>query len=161
MAKNILNVYFKEEDVDSSFKYYKATKDINRMLNTISKEVHHKIEASIHFIDATAIKELNKEHRGLNMSTDVLSFPHNEVEIEGKRLYIGDVFINIDIIKSQAESIESDELTEVKFLALHGLLHLIGYDHIENEDEKKMCLRQREIFTKLKIRNDLKESDLV
>lgn len=159
MAKGILNIYFKDEYITNSFKYYSARKDMNKMIKIISKEVGKKIEASIHFISSKTIKNLNKEHRDLNMTTDVLSFPHNEME--DKILYIGDIFINIDIIDSQSKEIGSDPLTEVKFLTMHGLLHLIGYDHLEFEDEKIMCKRQRKIFTKLKIRNDLKESDLV
>ncbi len=159
MAKGILNIYYKDEFITENFKYFKAKKDLNKMMNVIAKEVGKKSEASVHFVSSNFIKELNKEHRDLNMSTDVLSFPHNE--IEGKLLYLGDIFINMDIIESQSEQIGSDPLTEVKFLTMHGLLHLIGYDHLEVKDEKIMCKRQREIFTKLKIRNDLKESDLV
>lgn len=159
MSKNLLNIYLKDEFIDSSFKYYKAVKDIRKIHDLISKEINKKIETSIHFVDANQIKELNKEHRGLNMSTDVLSFPHNEQD--EKYFYIGDIFINIDIVEQQAEQISSDPLTEIKFLSMHGMLHLIGYDHLEKEDEKKMCKRQREIFTKLKIRNDLKDTDLV
>lgn len=155
--KNEINFYYKDEYVDSDFKYYKATKDIKKIAGLIAKEVDQKVSASIHFVNTNEIKELNKEHRGLNMSTDVLSFPHNE--LDGKHLYLGDIFINVDIIDSQAESIESDPITEVKFLSMHGLLHLIGYDHLEPEDEKNMCKRQREIFTKLKIRDDLKEKE--
>ena len=159
MPKSTINLYFKDEFIDKNFKYYFAYKDVKKIMKLISKEVNSKIEASVHFVNSDAVKELNKKHRGLNISTDILSFPHNEME--EKILYIGDVFVNVDIIDSQSEQIGSNPATEVKFLIMHGLLHLIGYDHLEIEDEKIMCKRQREIFTKLKIRNDLKGSDLV
>lgn len=159
MARNIINAYYRDEYIESEFKYFKALKDLKRIAKLISKEVNKPIEVAVHFVDANRIKELNKEHRDLNMSTDVLSFPHNEMD--EKHLFVGDIFINIDIIDEQSVSIDSDPLTEVKFLFMHGILHLIGYDHIEQDDEKAMCKRQREIFTKLKIRNDLKDTDLV
>ncbi len=143
---NKLNIYSNKK-----FKYKKSIKDIKKILKYISKETEHSpIEVSIWFVDSKRIKELNNEHRNKNSSTDVLSFPHNE--IEDKRLYIGDIFINIEIVDEQAESINSDSLTEIKFLSMHGMLHLIGYDHMNKNDEDKMTAKQREIFINLKIR---------
>lgn len=158
MGRNILNFYYNNEFAKKDFEYFVTFKDINKIFSLISKELNSRIESSIYFVDSKTIKELNREHRNMDKVTDVLSFPHNE--LEGKRLYIGDIFINLDIIKKQANDIGSDPYTEIKFLSMHGFLHLIGYDHDNLEDEEKMCKRQRQIFTKLKIRNDLKKSDI-
>ncbi len=146
MNKNKVNIYS-----NKNFKYKKAIKDIKKIAKYISNELNYSpIEVSVWFVDSKRIKELNYEHRNKNSSTDVLSFPHNEVE--EKRLYIGDVFINEELIDDQAKSINSDSLTEAKFLAMHGMLHLVGYDHLNEIDEEKMTAKQREIFINLKIR---------
>lgn len=141
---NKLNIYNKISGYNKSFK------DIKRILKYLSKEMNQQLSVSIHICDSKEIRKLNKEHRDKDSSTDVLSFPHNE--FEGKHLYIGDIFINKDIIVKQAKEIESDPITELTFLAMHGLLHLIGYDHINNELEEEMTAKQREIFINLKIR---------
>jgi probable rRNA maturation factor len=65
---------------------------------------------------------------------------------------MGDIFINEDILESQAESIGSDAATEMKFLFMHGLLHLIGYDHITDEEYKEMRKKEKELFHKAGIR---------
>ncbi len=149
---NNINWFIHGEEKASTYKYEDAFVDIKRILDYISKTFDEDLSVSIHICDSNRIKELNNEHRGKDSSTDVLSFPHMEIE-EGF-LYIGDIFINEDIIESQSKEIESDPLTEIKFLSMHGMLHLIGYDHITEEDEEKMTSMQREIFTNLKIRND-------
>lgn len=148
--KSKINFYKNDIKLNSSFKYIKGKKDIKRILNYLSKEKKEKLSMSIFICDSKKMKELNKEHREKNVSTDVLSFPHNEYE--DKFLYIGDVFINEEILESQSKEINSNPLIEFKFLAMHGILHLIGYDHIEKNDEEKMTKKQREIFVNLKIR---------
>ncbi len=147
---NLINWYRHDEELDSDFKFIEAKNDVQRMLDYVSKESDDELSMSIHICDSDRIKELNKEHREKDSSTDVLSFPHNELE-EG-HLYIGDIFINEDILETQAEEINSDPITELKFLAMHGILHLIGYDHLNEEDEETMTAKQREIFINLKIR---------
>ena len=146
--------FYRENEIVKKTTYSKSFKDIVSILKYINKqEKNRKLSMSVHFVDSKRIKQLNKEHRNKNMSTDVLSFPHNEFDMK-KFFYIGDVFINEDIIETQSKEINSDPLTEVKFLAMHGILHLIGYDHIEKKDEKKMLDKQKEIFKELGIRND-------
>ncbi len=146
--------FYRRDEIVKKIPFQKAKKDIKNILKYIGNEQNDqkKISMSIHFVDSKRIKQLNNDHRGKDSSTDVLSFPHNEYD--GKRFYIGDVFINEDIIESQSIEIESDPETELKFLAMHGMLHLVGYDHIKKEDEKKMLKKQKEIFMKLGIRND-------
>lgn len=148
---NIINWYRHGEDMGSVAEYSEAKKDISRILEYVAKDINKKdLAMSIHICDSERIKELNKEHRNKDSSTDVLSFPHGEMDDD--HLYIGDIFINEDIIESQANEINSDPVTEIKFLAMHGILHLVGYDHITKEEEEEMTSKQREIFVNLKIR---------
>lgn len=148
--KNLIIWYRYGKELNSDFKYIDSKVDIERILNYISKDFDDSLSLGIHICNSERIRELNKEHRDKDSSTDVLSFPHGEID-EGF-LYIGDIFINEDIIESQAIEINSDPLTEIKFLVMHGMLHLIGYDHINEKDEELMTSKQREIFRNLKIR---------
>ncbi len=150
---NLIN-WYKHNDilVEDEFKYKESINDIKRILDYISNDYDESLSMSIHICDSERIKELNREHRGKDSSTDVLSFPHGELDEDDNLLYIGDIFINEDIIESQAAEINSDPITELKFLAMHGMLHLVGYDHLNQEDEEEMTSKQREIFIKLNIR---------
>ncbi len=150
MKHNIINWYKGDDYLSDDFKFSEAKEDIQRILNYVANDFDESLAMSIHICDSNRIKELNVEHRGKDSSTDVLSFPHGEMD-DG-HLYIGDIFINEDIIESQALEINSDPITEMKFLSMHGILHLIGYDHIEEDDEEEMTAMQREIFINLKIR---------
>ncbi len=150
MKHNLINWYRGEDYLEEDFKFNEAKLDIQRILNYVAKDFAEELSMSIHICNSERIRELNVEHRDKDSSTDVLSFPHGELE-EGK-FYIGDIFINEDIIESQAEEINSDSLTELKFLSMHGILHLVGYDHIDKNDEEVMTAKQREIFINLNIR---------
>lgn len=147
---NKINWYEHGESLSPDFKYKDAMSDIHRILTYISESFEDELSLSIHICNSERIRELNNEHRGKDSSTDVLSFPHGEKEDD--HLYIGDIFINEDILELQAKEINSDPVTELKFLSMHGMLHLIGYDHMNEEDEEKMTAKQREIFINLKIR---------
>ncbi len=151
MGKILINFYKNNQNLTSDFKYFKALNDIERILKYISDELNKNLSMSLFVCDSIEIKKLNKIHRNKDSVTDVLSFPHNENEDD--YLYIGDVFINEDILEIQATEINSDSETEIKFLAMHGILHLIGYDHLNISDEEKMTSKQREIFINLGIRD--------
>lgn len=97
------------------------------------------------------IKETNKKYRNIDKETDVLSFPMFEKEeiqnIEGNIPdVLGDIVISIEKVKEQAKEYGHSEKRELAFLAVHGLLHLLGYDHMEKEDEKVMFSRQELIL---------------
>ncbi|MDX8045951.1 rRNA maturation RNase YbeY [Gracilibacillus sp. S3-1-1] len=110
-------------------------------------------ELSISFVDNDDIQQLNSQYRGLDKPTDVLSFAleetaEDEVTISGVELPValGDIIISVDKAVEQAEEYNHSFSRELGFLALHGLLHLLGYDHMEEADEKKMFGRQEEIL---------------
>lgn len=113
-------------------------------------------EFNIIIIDNERIHEMNKEYRGVDRETDVITFAledHKDVEFEDVRI-LGDVYISIDKAKSQAEEYGHSLKREISFLAIHGLLHLLGYDHMNPEDEKIMFGLQDEILDSYGIKRE-------
>ena len=111
--------------------------------------IHDDLELSVIFVDDQRIHEINKEYRKIDRSTDVISFALEDSEqyyIEGMPREIGDIFISIDHVKMQAEEYGHSLKRELSFLTVHGFLHLLGYDHMEKEDEIKMFSLQNEIL---------------
>lgn len=105
------------------------------------------------FIDDTEMHKLNKEYRGIDRTTDVLSFALNDNKhIDTFINSLGDIFISIPKMKSQAVEYGHSEKRELSFLALHGLLHLLGYDHtLGKKEEEEMFGLQKEILNDLGI----------
>lgn len=105
------------------------------------------------FIDDEEMHKLNKEYRGIDRTTDVLSFALNDNKhIDAFINSLGDIFISIPKMKSQAEEYGHSEKRELSFLALHGLLHLLGYDHtLGKKEEEEMFGLQKEILSELGI----------
>ena len=103
-------------------------------------------EVSLSFMSAEEIQALNRDHRGKDAATDVLSFPVNNALIMGPGRPLGDVVICTDVARQQAEEYGHSFERELAFLLVHGLLHLLGYDHEVPEDEAKMCTAQDEIL---------------
>lgn len=105
------------------------------------------------FIDDEEMHKLNKEYRGIDRTTDVLSFVLNDNKhIDAFINSLGDIFISIPKMKSQAIEYGHSEKRELSFLALHGLLHLLGYDHtLGKKEEEEMFGLQKEILSELGI----------
>ncbi|SDN43436.1 rRNA maturation RNase YbeY [Alkalicoccus daliensis] len=116
----------------------------------VSEDTPEDTEISITIVNDEAIQSLNKEYRGKDKPTDVLSFALNEGEEEifGADIpnTLGDIIISIDRARLQAEEYEHSLEREVCFLAVHGFLHLKGYLHESEEEEKVMFTRQKEIL---------------
>ncbi|WP_059102658.1 rRNA maturation RNase YbeY [Shouchella shacheensis] len=116
--------------------------------------VQNESEISVSFVDDEAIHQLNKEHRGIDRGTDVLSFALNEAgeeEVsfdwsEGMPNLLGDIIISVPRIALQAEEYGHSYERELAFLTVHGFLHLLGYDHRNAEDEVIMFTKQEEIL---------------
>ncbi|MDF2536235.1 MAG: rRNA maturation RNase YbeY [Bacillales bacterium] len=107
-------------------------------------------EVSISFVTNHEIQQLNKEYRDKDMPTDVLSFAmeemgEDEIEIfaDGMPTMLGDIIISVDKIQEQADDLGHSFDRELGFLVTHGLLHLLGYDHMEPEEEKSMFEKQQ------------------
>lgn len=110
-------------------------------------------ELSVTFVDNDRIREINKEYRHKDSATDVISFAleemgEDEVEIVGAEMprMLGDIIISIERTKEQAKEYGHSFDRELGFLALHGFLHLLGFDHMNEEDEKVMFTKQKEIL---------------
>ena len=119
------------------------------------------LEMTLSIVSPEQIRELNKQFRDVDAVTDVLSFPTcdnptrgaitvvcEEINPETDLCNIGDVIICMQRAKEQANEYGHSLKRELAFLALHGMLHLLGYDHIEEADEKQMFSLQNEILTK-------------
>lgn len=117
-------------------------------------------EMSLSFVNKEEIQEINRDYRGKDVPTDVISFALNdEVEseisiigLEDEINSIGDVIISVDIAKEQAEDYNHSFDREIGFLAVHGFLHLLGYDHMTPEDEKEMFEKQDKILEEFGLR---------
>lgn len=106
---------------------------------------------SVIFVDSEMIHEINKEYRGIDRTTDVISFALKDSEDQYERTEeleeeLGDIFINVDRVYLQAKEYGHSFDRELSFLFTHGLLHLLGYDHQNVEEEKIMFALQDEIL---------------
>lgn len=109
-------------------------------------------EISISFVTNEEIRELNKTYLGNDHITDVLSFPmEDEFGSQYDNAVLGDVVISIDKIKEQAEEFSHSFERELAYLFVHSLLHLFGYDHIEEQDKVSMRNEEKSIMDKLKL----------
>lgn len=110
-------------------------------------------EISISIVDNEEIHQINKQFRGIDRPTDVLSFPQltfEEGEImdrnENGEVVLGDIIISLERAREQAEEYGHSLKREIAFLTAHSMLHLLGYDHMEPEEEKEMFAKQKEIL---------------
>ena len=128
----------------------------------------YEAEVNVLFTDNEGIHEMNREYREIDRPTDVLSFPMVEYEEPGNfdtleetgedcfhpetgELLLGDIVLSYDKIQEQAKEYGHSELRELCFLIAHSMLHLFGYDHMEEEEREQMERMQREILSGLNI----------
>jgi probable rRNA maturation factor len=152
---------------------YEAEKKLDLPWEAIIKEIveasldyekcPYEAEVSVILTDNEAIQEINREQRGIDSPTDVLSFPlvdyerpsdfdHVEDAVEDYfnpetgELMLGDIVISVDKVEEQAQKYGHSQKRELAFLVAHSMLHLCGYDHMEDEERLEMEQRQREIL---------------
>ncbi|MBQ3301997.1 MAG: rRNA maturation RNase YbeY [Eggerthellaceae bacterium] len=109
-------------------------------------------EVSVNFVTDESIHELNRDYRGIDRPTDVLSFEcdgyEGDVEFaEGDVFELGDIVIAPDVAERQTAEFGTTFSDEISLLLVHGLLHLCGYDHMEDEEAEVMEARERELLT--------------
>lgn len=131
----------------------------------------YEAQVNILLTDNRGIREVNREYRGMDRETDVLSFPNVDFEEEGVftidedseadyfdpetgELVLGDIMISVDRVYGQAQEYGHSVRREFAFLVAHSMLHLCGYDHMEEEERARMERRQEEILTGLGITRD-------
>ena len=138
---------------------FEVIKDIDReileldILNNYVEYVVSKLELdncefNIIIVDNERIHEINREYRNVDRETDVISFAmedNMDIKYEDFRL-LGDIYISIDRCYSQALEYGHSRVREICFLATHGILHLLGYDHMNEDDEKEMNKLQNELL---------------
>ncbi|MBS5945438.1 MAG: rRNA maturation RNase YbeY [Peptoniphilus harei] len=108
------------------------------------------VEVSVSFVGDDEIRDLNRDYRGVDKSTDVLSFPMDDEFIIESRI-LGDVIINTRRVMEQAEELGHSNERELSYLTVHSILHLLGYDHMEDEDKKEMREREKLAMKELSI----------
>ena len=119
----------------------------------IKEEELNDVEFNVILVDNNYIHELNKNYRKIDRETDVITFAledNEEVNEEEHRL-LGDIYISVDKAKSQALEYGHSFKREICFLAVHGFLHLLGYDHMNKHDEEIMFSKQELILNEANI----------
>ena len=126
------------------------TKEYVNLIRSVFKHVRDSREFNIIFVSNDEIQQINRDYRGLDKVTDVISFAlmDNDLSNYNAEEELGDVFICVDRAKEQAVEYGHSLEREIGFLAVHGYLHLCGYDHMREEDEKVMFAKQDEILNK-------------
>lgn len=114
------------------------------------EELDDDVEISVSFVGDEEIRDLNRDYRGVDKSTDVLSFPMDDEFIIDNRI-LGDVIINTRRVMEQAEELGHSHKRELSYLTVHSILHLLGYDHMEDEDKKDMREREKLAMKELEI----------
>lgn len=123
-----------------------------------NEKIDQEVELSVVLVDAEQIKEINLEYRGIDKPTDVLSFAQEDGEIEFPEIdeisfrLLGDIVIALDVALAQAQEYMHSFEREVAFLTAHGLLHLLGYDHGDQEGDhalEQMLQQQERILAAL------------
>ena len=139
------------------------TPQFKEVIELIGQEVARRFdlseqtEVSVTFIDDLLMQDLNKTYRGINRPTDVLSFAFDEevegvepVLFNGSEIHLlGEIVLSLERVKRQAEEYQHSFIRELAFLTVHGLLHLLGYDHQEEKDTKEMRKMEEEILKSL------------
>ena len=118
--------------------------------SALDKEKLDNVSFNLIIVDNSYIHELNKNYRGIDRETDVITFALEDEEsivLPTDERVLGDIYISIDKAKSQAEEYGHSLLRELSFLAVHGFYHLLGYDHMTEEDEKVMFEKQEEVLS--------------
>ena len=142
------------EIINSTKKDIEEITNLNKYIKFLTKELN--IENAIFniiFVTNDEIHRLNKEYRNIDRVTDVISFAledNKKIDLESIRV-LGDIYIAIDVAYNQAQEYNHSKEREVPFLATHGVLHLLGYDHMNPKDEKIMFDLQEELLSKYNI----------
>lgn len=148
-----MNIFFEEGQVvtDEILSTMEAAAKYCLELEGIDEE---RTEISVTFVEAQEIRELNRDYRDTDKVTDVLSFPQfddlNDIPEFGE-ICLGDVVICKDRAEEQAEEFGHSFEREIIYLFTHSILHLLGYDHMEEEEKREMRQREEEVMTHLGI----------
>ncbi len=156
---------FVGEEIDKELS--KKLKKIFKVGLKMTGQNPHILEATVEFVYSQEMQELNNRMRNINETTDVLSFPAltnifnrkirrkdflMDINPENNKVYLGDIVINLDRAQSQAVEFGHSQEREICYLFVHGLLHLLEYDHIEELDRNIMRAQEELILSKFKLK---------
>lgn len=143
-------LYNDENTIDSQLvEFFEKAAEICVMKEGIQPE---DAEISVTFTSKEEIQQLNRDYRNIDSPTDVLSFPlveDFEALEEGQDIMLGDVVICVEQAEEQAEEYEHSRERELVYLFVHSVCHLLGFDHMEEDDKKEMRQREEEVMTLL------------
>lgn len=147
---NLLLANDTNEDLDLELIRQKALKTITEVLKV--ENFNENAEVSLSIVDKDTIHKLNKDYRNVDRETDVLSFPMDEeaFDNEGNPIFLlGDIVICLYVARNQAAEFGHSLEREMMYLICHSTLHLLGYDHIEEDDRVKMRAKEKEVMKNL------------
>ena len=141
-------------DITNNQNKIEFTKEFEQLINDTVKasfqyENVPEISVSVLICDDEEIHELNRQYRNIDRPTDVLSFPMYDDEGNLDPDELGDIVISLERAKLQSEEYGHSIERELAFLTAHSMLHLFGYDHLEEDEQKEMFYKQEEILRKL------------
>ncbi|HPS29952.1 MAG TPA: rRNA maturation RNase YbeY [bacterium] len=146
-----MNIYI-ENQTENNIPVESAAirKSIRTVLKICGKTASDPYEMSIIFVSKESIREMNRDFRSINRATDVISFAFQEGDGAGYTPYLlGDIAICPDIVEKHSLSYGTSFRTETLFVIIHGVLHLLGFDHTHIAEREKMREKEDEIMKKL------------
>ena len=154
-------------DLEENIEFEEIIKKVIEQCFKEEKLENSKLNISITLTTPENIRKINKEYRNVDNETDVLSFPIFEKEELDKKILnnkfeyediLGDIVISIKRVEEQAKEYGHSFERELSYMVVHGFYHLMGYDHIKEEDKLVMCSKEEKVLTKLGItREELDE----
>ena len=142
-------------ETNNEIKELEKVKEV--LIYATEKEKLRNVEFNVIIVDNNYIHNLNKTYRNIDRETYVITFAlddEDKVKTEGDIDILGDIYISIDKAKEQAEEYGHTFLREITFLAVHGFYHLLGYDHMNEEEEKVMFQKQEEVLNECEIKRE-------
>lgn len=142
-------------ETNNEIKELEKVKEV--LIYATEKEKLNNVEFNVIIVDNNYIHNLNKTYRNIDRETDVITFAlddEDKVKTEGNIDILGDIYISVDKAKEQAEEYGHTFLREITFLAVHGFYHLLGYDHMNEEEEKVMFQKQEEVLNECEIKRE-------
>lgn len=137
-SENMEITFFSEDCV---FDYPNTSMIIDWMTNTIVQESAEAGDINIIFCSNQYLLEMNKKYLGHDYFTDIITFDYTET-IENKRVVSGDLFISLDMVRSNSKDFDVSFIDELDRVIIHGVLHLLGYDDHSDEDQLMMSSKE-------------------
>ena len=143
--------------IDNRQEKIQISQEVNELIEKVAREVlifeqeTLDCEISVSLVDNEEIRELNRDYRNKDSETDVLSFPMDDEFLMEGPILLGDIIISVEKALEQANDFGHSVEREIAYLTAHSMLHLLGYDHMQEEEKSIMRSKEKEIMKRLKI----------